>query len=158
MIIWKVVAIMTFPFLCLQTISCTILHKMNICSSFIIQLWTYKRYPISHSLTGQLWSTLYSCLVRERDMECVLCIILTPHSVHSIAVLWESEIWSVCCECCRQYYRQVSNIRCSLVGNKLGDHSDVVGEMSVGADPTCTKTLARRDKKQRSFGIWSTLY
>ena len=28
-------------------------------------------------------------------------------------------------------YRQTSNIRLSLVGNKLADHSDVVGAMSL---------------------------
>ena len=34
------------------------------------------------------------------------------------------------------YYRQVSNIRRSLVGNKIVDHSDVVGASPVGAAPT----------------------
>ena len=33
-------------------------------------------------------------------------------------------------------YRQVSNIRRTLVGNKLIDHSDVVGASPVGAAPT----------------------
>ena len=33
-------------------------------------------------------------------------------------------------------YRQVSNIRCTLVGNKIVDHSDVVGAPPVGAAPT----------------------
>ena len=33
-------------------------------------------------------------------------------------------------------YRQVSNIRRTLVGNKIVDHSDVVGASSVGAAPT----------------------
>ena len=33
-------------------------------------------------------------------------------------------------------YRQVSNIRRTLVGNKIVDHSDVVGATSVGAAPT----------------------
>ena len=30
-------------------------------------------------------------------------------------------------------YRQVSNIRRTLVGNKIVDHSDVVGESPIGA-------------------------
>ena len=34
------------------------------------------------------------------------------------------------------YYRQVSNIRRTLVGNKIVDHSDVVGASPVGAAPT----------------------
>ena len=33
-------------------------------------------------------------------------------------------------------YRQVSNIRHTLVGNKIADHSDVVGASPVGAAPT----------------------
>ena len=32
--------------------------------------------------------------------------------------------------------RQVSNIRRTLVGNKIVDHSDVVGASPVGAAPT----------------------
>ena len=33
-------------------------------------------------------------------------------------------------------YRQVSNIRRTLVGNKIVDHPDVVGASPVGAAPT----------------------
>ena len=33
-------------------------------------------------------------------------------------------------------YRQVSNIRRTLVGNKIDDHSDVVGASPVGPAPT----------------------
>ena len=33
-------------------------------------------------------------------------------------------------------YRQVSNIRRTLVGNKIVDNSDVVGASPVGAAPT----------------------
>ena len=33
-------------------------------------------------------------------------------------------------------YRQVSNIRRTLVDNKIVDHSDVVGASTVGAAPT----------------------
>ena len=33
-------------------------------------------------------------------------------------------------------YRQVSNIRRTLVGNKIVNHSDVVGVSPVGAAPT----------------------
>ena len=34
------------------------------------------------------------------------------------------------------YYRQVSNIRRTFVGNTIVDHSDVVGASPVGAAPT----------------------
>ena len=33
-------------------------------------------------------------------------------------------------------YHQVSNIRCTLVGNQIVDHSDVVGASPIGAAPT----------------------
>ena len=33
-------------------------------------------------------------------------------------------------------YRKISNIRRTLVGNKVVDHSDVVGASPVGAAPT----------------------
>ena len=68
-------------------------------------------------------------------------------------------------------YRQVSNIRRTLVGNKLDDHSDVVGASPIGAAPTTssfstqhqasldwTKKTARRDEKHLSLGIWCVLY
>ena len=58
------------------------------------------------------------------------------------------------------HYRQVSNIRRTLIGNKIFDHLDVVGASPVGAAPTASsfstehlasmdwaKTTARRDEK-----------
>ena len=33
-------------------------------------------------------------------------------------------------------YHQTSNIKCTLVGNKIIDHSDVVGAVPVDAAPT----------------------
>ena len=33
-------------------------------------------------------------------------------------------------------YRETSNIRSALIGNKIVDHSDVVGASPVGAAPT----------------------
>ena len=65
-------------------------------------------------------------------------------------------------------FRQTSNIGPTLVGNKIVDHSDVVGESPVGDGPTTSslstqhlasldwaETNARRDE---SFRIWCTLY
>ena len=37
-------------------------------------------------------------------------------------------------------YRQTSNIRRALVGNKIVDHSDVVGASPIGAAPTTPTT------------------
>ena len=68
-------------------------------------------------------------------------------------------------------YRQTSNIRHTLVGKKIVDHSDVFGASPVGAAPTTssfstqylismdwTKTTARRDNKHLNFGFWCALY
>ena len=38
-------------------------------------------------------------------------------------------------------YRKVSNIRRTLVGNKIVDHSDVVGASPAGAAPTTSSFL-----------------
>ena len=38
-------------------------------------------------------------------------------------------------------YRKVSNISSTLVGNKIVDHSDVVGASPVGAAPTTSSFL-----------------
>ena len=68
-------------------------------------------------------------------------------------------------------YRQVSNISRTLVGNKIVDHSDVVGASPVGAAPTTSsfstehlasldwaKTTARRGEEQLSLVIWCVLH
>ena len=34
------------------------------------------------------------------------------------------------------HYRKTSNTRCTLVGDKIVDHSDIVGASPVGAAPT----------------------
>ena len=70
-----------------------------------------------------------------------------------------------------EIYHQVSNIRPTLAGNLIVDHSDVIGASPVGAAPTtssafaehlasiyCAKTTAGRDEKRLSFGIWCNLY
>ena len=40
------------------------------------------------------------------------------------------------CDTMESWYRQVSNIRRTLVGNKIVDNSDVVGASPDGAAPT----------------------
>ena len=69
-------------------------------------------------------------------------------------------------------YHQVSDIRRTLVGNQIVDHSDiVVGASPVGAAPTTSpfstyclvsiyyaKTTAYQDEKHLSFVIWCGLY
>ena len=68
-------------------------------------------------------------------------------------------------------YRKTSNIRRTLVGNKIVDHSDAVGASHVGAAPTTSSSstwhLASRDSANKvarqyenllSVGIWCVLY
>ena len=70
-----------------------------------------------------------------------------------------------------QRYRQVSNIRRTLVGHLIDDHSDVVVASPVGAAPTTSsfstqylastdwvKTITRWDEKRLSFEFWCVLY
>ena len=69
------------------------------------------------------------------------------------------------------FYRKISNIRRTLLENKIVDHSDEVGASPVGAAPTTssfsTWFLASRDSAKRaargyenllSVGIWCALY
>ena len=68
-------------------------------------------------------------------------------------------------------YHKISNIRRTLIGNKIVDHSDVIGASPVGAAPTTSsfstwhlaskdsaKTAARHYKNLLSVGIWCDLY
>ena len=70
-----------------------------------------------------------------------------------------------------KYNLQTSNISRTAVGNKIVDHSDVVGASPVGAAPTTSlfstnhlasvdwpKTTAMRDEEHLSFEIWYALY
>ena len=51
------------------------------------------------------------------------------------------------------YYRQTSNVRLTTVGNKIVDHSDVVGTSAGGSAPTTysfsTKHLGKYNCKTR---------
>ena len=54
--------------------------------------------------------------------------VTSTHGYNRIAKVMNFRPW--------QTYRKVSNIRRTLVGNKIVDHSDVVGASPVGAAPT----------------------
>ena len=77
---------------------------------------------------------------------------------HSTLAL-RDKLWSISCE-----YRKTSNINHTLSGNKIVDHSDVVGALPVSTAPTTPSfldwatTIRRRDEKHLCFGIWCGLY
>ena len=64
--------------------------------------------------------------------------------------------------CKMDTYRQTCKISRTLVGNKIVDHSDVVGAAPVGIlDLTTGFNIlhkTRQDEKHFYFGIWYSLY
>ena len=90
------------------------------------------------------WSTISSFVCRWSGTD-IVCTVLTYHTVKSL------------------------NISRTLKGNKIVDHSDVVGAAPVGAAPTTSSfstshvdsmdwATARRDKKRLCLGIGRVLY
>ena len=84
---------------------------------------------------------------------------------------WWVEVTVAICRPVNRMYCQTSNISRTLVGNKIVDHSDVVGASSVGAAPTTSSfstwhlvsidranTTVRWDEKHLSFWIWCDLH
>ena len=62
---------------------------------------------------------------------------LTNHQCGIVALTcWQLSTLDVSLEMAYLRYRQISNIRCTLEGNKIVDHSDVAGASPVGAAPT----------------------
>ena len=66
-------------------------------------------------------------------------------------------------------YHQTSNTRHTVVGNKIVNHSDVIGASTVGAAASSfmtehlasmdwAKTTAKQYEKHLSFGFWCALY
>ena len=49
-----------------------------------------------------------------------------------------------------KYYRKISNIRRTSVGNKTADHSDVVGASPVGAAPSTSSFWAKHQASNGS--------
>ena len=65
------------------------------------------------------------------------CALVMPFNI--IAQLSSVYQWLITCTCLNVIqitYRKLSNISRTLVGNKIVDHSDVVGASPVGATPT----------------------
>ena len=63
--------------------------------------------------------------------QCTACAIIISVNDNKVRMEYLGHILSY-----QIYYRKISNIRRTLVGNKIVDHSDVVGASPVGAAPT----------------------
>ena len=60
--------------------------------------------------------------------------------LHEVLTFVIDEFWKEA-GLCNLIYRKTSNIRRTLVGNKIVNHSDVVGASPVGAAPTTSSFL-----------------
>ena len=131
-----------------------------------------------------------SCYVNIYDVCTVHCWVIHQYKTMKLncctfydMVSWQNSNWPrVHCfalphhQCTRygQFHYmhcQTSVIRHTFVGNKIVDHSDVVGASPVGAAPATSsfstehlasmdwaKTALRRDEKRLSYLIWCDLY
>ena len=131
----------------------------NVDPTFIAFLYTFlsKGYPY--------------CAHKGPQVHCMyilyICLYVTVYTIHWICLI---KHFIRCVNVCARaicLYRKIANIRRTLSGYKIVDHSDVVGASPVGAAPTTSsfstsldwaKTTARRDEKQLSLGIWCDLY
>ena len=102
-----------------------------------------------------LWTWI---LCRPRNQQASYYLELLQPSITNACTVLIQSIWNYA-------YSKISNISCTLVGNKIVDHSDVVGASPAGAAPTissfstehlasvdCAIKTARRDEIHLSFG------
>ena len=135
---------------CAQTLGVTLHHMcsagVTMVAMVLLQLLQQPQWEVRH---GGLLGLKYLLAVRE---------------VSSESMMYSYKLFDAT-------YRQTSNIRLILIGNKIVDHSDVVGASPVGAAPTTSsfstehlasmdwaKTTARWDEKHLNIGIWCNLY
>ena len=86
--------------------------------------------------------------------------LVPPVQSPSVKIFENKNVWN---------YSQPSDISRTLVDNKLVDQSDVIGAQPVGAAISSfstshlasmdwAKTIAKREEKHLSFGIWCDVY
>ena len=119
-----------------------------------------KIHPIARLFRQTVGCLLWLCWKRL-TVACIMWLHCTEWLVLGTVLIFRSQ----------SNYRKTSDISCTLVCNKIVDHSDVVGASPVSAAPTTSsyltehlasldraKTTARRDEKHLRFEIWCDLY
>ena len=122
--------------------TCFIVHQL-IASNVILPIFHSQPWPDNYVLdgipaSGHLMHPQCACVLSPWD-------VMSPRMDAHMVINWQHHWGRECtqqpfreelCYICKCYYRQISNIRCTLTGNKLVDHSDVVGASPVGAAPS----------------------
>ena len=105
-------------------------------ASAFMQTICVEEVPLSSYLTAPNGSSYdvntlqtYLCMI---NWEAIVSEMSTEFDIPQIAALLEGQV----CLSPNRMYSQTSNISHTLIGNKLVDHSDVVGASPVGAAPT----------------------
>ena len=108
--------------------------------------------------TMNSWKTHKLCFSSYIGFKHTICSFLLPHNLIFTVLQSRTKQYLSSQKCTTLYfeimcflqmcsyhpiwtYHQTSNIRCTLVGNKIVDHSDVVGASPVGAAPTTSSLM-----------------
>ena len=126
----------------------------------ILEVWRYYYYKISPAPNAGVihWINVSFHWVYFHTVINSYTLYSHMTCITNKGISWSGESVHWCVKCLQSWhlrtmvYRQISNIRHTLVGNKLVDHSDVVGASPVGAAPTkssfATKRLAWIGQRQ----------
>ena len=117
-----------------QTLSLIIIYVLT----FPLNSKLFASYKSNNSLTELMWGlSRHQSYHQWRINNGQGRIFYSKGSISSDKSLWRyTKRMSKWCMLCKCNYRKVSNIRRTLVGNKIVDNSDVVGATPVGAAPT----------------------
>ena len=95
-------------------------HLKKLCKSIVS---TSASYTSFHCLNHYCWYHRHPTRVYHLDCDTICRVVCKEHGFYCPKVQFCSEP--------SQIYRKISNIKCTFVGNKIIDHSDVVGASPV---------------------------
>ena len=141
-------AILSLP-QCINTLKLTLIWVITAPDNGLVSVWHQaiiwtKACLLSIGPIGPLrFNNLHTrkwirkcCLLNGSHFVSALTCIHTCQIMHGACVIVGGVMGQRCVWNQGWIYRQVSNISGTLVGNKIVDHSDVVGASPVGAAPT----------------------